>query len=129
MKKMMLAVAAVALGGWAVANAGEKETDFEINREIQSVAIQQQQEQQDSVRRTLVEPENLPDPVKTALSGEEYTGWTVASAYLVESAKKSPYYEISLEREGEENLKVVKLNADGKRKDGDIKPPTPPTNP
>lgn len=125
MKKMML-VAAVALGGWAFANAGETETALKINSEIHPFAIQQQQEQQDSVRRTLVEPENLPNPVKTALSAEEYTGWTVASAYLVESAKKSPYYEISLEREGEENLKVVKFNADGKRKDGDIKPPTTP---
>lgn len=128
MKKMMLAVAAVALGGWAVANAGTKET-AELTTENQPIAIQQQ-EQQDSVRRTLVEAENLPQPVRTALDGDEYTGWTVATAYLVESAKKSPYYEISLEREGEEELKVVKFKPDGKRHDGDIKPPTtPPTTP
>ena len=127
MKKMML-VAAVALGGWAFASAGQTETAREyiaINTEIQPLAIQQQ-EQQDSVKRTLVEPENLPQGVKTTLSGEEYTGWTVATAYHVESRNKAPYYEISLEREGEEDLKVIKLDADGKRKDRELSPPTTP---
>lgn len=118
MKKMVL-VAVLALGGWAFANAGEVET-------VQKYATNSETAIQDTTKRTLVAPENLPQGIKTALSGEEYTGWTVVTAYHVEPEKKDAYYEISLERVGEEDLKVVKMDADGKLKEREITPPTLP---
>lgn len=67
----------------------------------------------DSVKRTLVEAENLPDGVKTTLAGESFVGYTIQTAYLVEEVDKTPFYEITLKREGEEQTRVVKIDAEG----------------
>lgn len=119
MKKMML-VAVLAVAGWTIANANEAEEavlkHMTVNNEMQTPT-------QENDKRTLIEPENLPQGIKTALAAEEYTGWTVSTAYLVEPEEKEAYYEISLEKVGEEDLKVVKMDADGKLKQSEITPP------
>lgn len=116
MKKMML-VAVLAVAGLVMtsANAG-----VVYNSMSDMLATQQED------RRTAVEAENLPQGIKTALNAEEYTGWTVVTAHHVEPAEKEAYYEISLEKVGEEDLKVVKMDADGKVKDREITPPSLP---
>lgn len=117
-------VTAAALAGWTLVNATEKETIREHNIVMTSAATPMVA--QDSVKRTMVEADNLPQGIKTALSAEEYTGWTVTTAYHVEPEKKDAYYEISLEKLGEESPRVVKMDADGKLKEGEITPPALP---
>lgn len=79
-----------------------------------NVAVETQLEvAQDSVKRTLVEAANLPAGVRTVLTGDDYQGWTVETAYLVEEVNKTPYYEISLRKEGEEEARVLKMDAEG----------------
>lgn len=75
---------------------------------------QQHQQAADSVKKTPVELEALPEAVKTALAGEQYQGLKVESALLVETQNKPSYYEITLRREGELESTIVKLDADGK---------------
>lgn len=115
MKKMML-VAVVAVAGWTIAYASEKVAVLDNVVGVEEIALQD--------KRTQVESENLPQGIKTALSAEEYSGWTVSTAFHVEPDGRDAYYEISLEKEGEEDLRVIKMDADGKVKDGDITPPT-----
>lgn len=43
------------------------------------------------VSETPIKPEELPQPVQTALKGADYAGWTVASAYLVKSGDAETY--------------------------------------
>lgn len=123
MKKMML-VAAVALAGWTVANATEVEP-----LQTPSIVVSADAQTQDTAKRTQVAPENLPQGIKTALSAEEYTGWTVATAYHVEPEEKEAFYEISLEKIGEEDLRVIKMDAEGNLKKPGVAPPAPPTPP
>lgn len=57
-----------------------------------------------------VKPEELPEAVKTALSGEAYKDWTIAAASLVKEGE-TEYYKIQLTK-GEEKQEV-KLNKEG----------------
>lgn len=70
--------------------------------------------QQDSVKRTKVEINELPEAVKTTLQSEHYQGWAVISAFFVEQKDVNPFYEITLKKDDEEELKIVKLTVEGK---------------
>lgn len=63
--------------------------------------------------KVAVKPEDLPEAVKTALSGEAYTGWEVTGAFLVTKEDKSQYFEIAVKK-GEETA-TVNLDKDGKK--------------
>lgn len=111
--KRILSVLVLGLAGIAIANANEPTntelkdiTSLEIKLEVMSA--------QDSVKRTLVQPADLPEAVRTTLNGDEYQGWVILNAYHVEPAEATSFYEITLQRVEEQELKVVKLDASGR---------------
>lgn len=110
MKKMMSVIVA-GFAGMAFATAYEANTNAQVVGAEQIMV--EELVAQDSVKRTLVESSDLPTAVQETLRGDDYMGWTVATAYLVEPEGQDAYYEISLQREGEEDLRIVLLNADG----------------
>lgn len=97
MKKIMLSAAILAFAGLSVAQANPFQPSI-----IQGIV-------QDE--RTPVKPEDLPDAVKTTLSGEVYAGWAVKEAYAVAPTQGTPYFEVTLEKEGE--TQMVQLDAEG----------------
>lgn len=62
--------------------------------------------------RTAVKPEELPEPVKQTLAGDDYKGWAPSTAFLVKGA--SEYYEVTLTKEGSE-ANTVKIDKEGKK--------------
>jgi len=98
MKKIMLSAAMLAFAGMATVNASPLQT---------SVYVSHVQDE-----RTPVKIEDLPDEVKTTLSGEEYAGWAPTEAFLVSPAEGDKYYEISLNKDDE--TKVVSFDEAGK---------------
>ena len=60
--------------------------------------------------KTPVKAEAIPEAVKATVAGEDYKGWIVSSAFLVNAT--SPYYELVLTKDKE--TKIVKLDANGK---------------
>ena len=59
--------------------------------------------------KTEIKKEDLPEAVKTALAGNDYTGWEISKAYQY---KESGNFEVELKK-GEEK-KTVKLDKAGK---------------
>lgn len=100
MRKLLLSAAIVALAG---ATTLQAEPLTRQNTEVTT---------QDSVTRTPVKLEDLPDPVKSALQSEPLKSWTPTAAYLVKTAEGAEYYQINLKREEEEGS--VKIDKDGK---------------
>ena len=66
---------------------------------------------QDSVIKTPVKLEELPEAVKTVLQSESYKDWTPTAAFAVKDGDKS-YFQIDLKKEAE--VASLKLNAEGK---------------
>ncbi len=62
--------------------------------------------------KTPIKLEELPDAVKTTLTGEQFTGWAPAEAFVVTPEEGAKYFEVTLKK-GEE-VKVVNLGEDGK---------------
>jgi uncharacterized membrane protein YkoI len=62
--------------------------------------------------RKAVKLEELPEAVKTALAGADYTGKEATEAFLVKKGG-AEYYEITLKADGKESK--VKLDKDGKK--------------
>ena len=56
-----------------------------------------------------IKPEELPEPVKTTLNGDEYKGWLVQTAYRV---KAKDVYEIELKKGAE--TKTLRFDKEGK---------------
>src|SRR5690606_415016 len=63
--------------------------------------------------KTAVKLEELPDAVKTTLSGEEYTSWIPSEAFVVTSQEGTKSFEVTLKKD--EEVKVVNLGEDGKK--------------
>jgi hypothetical protein len=84
-----------------------------------SVALGADTTTQDSIKRTLLEPIDLPQSVQATLQSDEYLGWTIVTAYYVEEVGRDAYYEISLQQEGREDMRVVNLNSDGTLRDNE----------
>lgn len=96
MRKVLLASMIVASVSGLTLNAQP------IN-DLSTVTAHQEQE-------TPVRPEELPEAVKTVLSGENYAGWSITAASLVNGGENE-YYKVELTK-GEEK-QVVKLNKEG----------------
>lgn len=62
--------------------------------------------------KTPIKLEELPDAVKTTLSGEQFTDWAPSAAFVVTPEEGAKYFEVTLNK-GEE-VKVVNLSEDGK---------------
>jgi hypothetical protein len=55
--------------------------------------------------KVAVRPEDLPESIKSTLSGDDYAEWKVTSAYLVTKENNSQYYEVNLKK-GEETTTI-----------------------
>ena len=98
MKKIMLSAAVLAFAGMTTVNA---ET---IKTPVASAIVMNLQD------KTPIDAQDLPDAVKTALAGDDYSEWTVKEAYSIQAGGVSTY-EISLQK-GDES-RVVNLNEAG----------------
>ncbi len=99
MKKFILS-AAFAIAGLAAVQASEVK---DLNTTVVAV--------QDSVTKTPVKLEELPDAVKTTLASESYKVWTATEAWLVKDGS-AEYYLINVKKEQETGS--IKLDKDGK---------------
>ena len=113
MKKIMLSAAILAFAGMATVNAGT------VNSKVSIATVMQFQD------RTPVKAADLPDAVKEALAGEEYSEWSIKEAFAVAPAEGVPFFEISLQK-GDEN-RVVNLNEAGEVVDLPVASPATPT--
>lgn len=59
--------------------------------------------------KTKITKDELPQPVKTTLAGEDFKGWEVANAYVL---KDKNQYEVELKNGAE--TKTFKFDAEGK---------------
>jgi hypothetical protein len=110
--KRMLLVGVLGIAGFAIANANE-ETQVNL-KDPQTFQVNNQEFlAADSVKRTAVDPADLPETIKTKLGEEEYRDWLILSAYLVEPVEKAAHYEITLHKEGEEEVRVVRFDVMG----------------
>jgi hypothetical protein len=99
MKKLILSATFLAFAGFTAVQASEVKTKIEI------VTVQ------DSVIKTPIKLEELPDAVKTVLSSEPYKLWTPTAAFSVKDGKKE-YYQIDVKKEQE--VGSLKLDKEGK---------------
>ncbi|KQB99531.1 hypothetical protein [Pedobacter sp. Hv1] len=98
MKKLILSAAFVAIAGLTAVNASE----VKINP---VVAVQ------DSVIKTPIKLEELPEAVLNTLKSDPYKKWTPVAAFSVKDGQKS-YFQIDVKKE--EETSSIKLDKDGK---------------
>ncbi|MEO6631593.1 MAG: hypothetical protein ABIN13_07730 [Mucilaginibacter sp.] len=101
MKRFILS-AAVLIVGLASVKASS------LNNNVQTVAIVNQA---DSVKKTPVKLDALPDPIKTVLSTEVFKTWVPTDAYSV-NAGTTQYFEVDVKKGTE--TKALKFDKDGK---------------
>ncbi len=106
MKKVIIASAALFFAALTNVNASTNNKNLEVITSAKADTTE---------KRTPVMPEQLPEPVKQALTADDYKGWTPSSAFLVAKDEKE-YYEVKLVKEGSEANKV-KFDKDGKKVD------------
>lgn len=99
MKKLILSAAIVAIAGLTTVNASE----VKIANPVVSV--------QDSVIKTPIKMEELPEAVLTVLKSDPYKDWTPTAAFSVKDGQKE-YFQIDVKKE--EETASVKLDKDGK---------------
>lgn len=103
MKKLILS-ATLAFAGFAAVQASELK---QINNDkIEIVAVQ------DSVVKTPIKLEELPDAVKAALQSDAYKAWTPTAAFHVKEGQTKEYYQIDVKKEQETGS--VKIDKEGK---------------
>jgi len=102
MKKLILS-ATLAFAGFAVVQASELKSAKNDKIEIVSV--------QDSVVKTPIKLEELPDPVKKALA-DAYKDWTPTAAFHVKESATKEYYQVDVKKEQE--VGSLKIDKDGK---------------
>jgi hypothetical protein len=111
MKKLMLALLLM-IGGIAVVNAQDT-----TNMQTQNPTVTQDQD------RTQIQVSELPEAVQTALASQDYSGWTVATAYRTtqkdtsDETKSMEVYAVELKNGAE--VKTVKFDKDGNRIEDD----------
>ena len=98
MKRLILSAAFVAIAGLTAVNASEVKTN-------QIVAVQ------DSVIKTPIKLEELPEAVLNTLKSDPYKQWTPTAAFSVKDGQKS-YFQIDVKKE--EETSSIKLDKDGK---------------
>lgn len=101
MKNLILSATFLAFAGLATANASEVK-DLKVNT---IVAVQ------DSVVKTPIKLEELPEAVTAALKADPYKDWTPTEAWAVKDGEKA-YYLINVKKEQETGS--LKFDKDGK---------------
>ena len=100
MKKLILSAAFLAFAGFTAANASEVK-----NNNIEIVTVQ------DSVVKTPIKLEELPDAIKTTLETDPYKAWTPNAAFAVKDGTKE-YFQVDVKKE--EETASLKFDKDGK---------------
>ncbi|MFC3561676.1 hypothetical protein [Pedobacter jamesrossensis] len=101
MKKFILSATFLAFAGFSAVQASEV-------KDLKTTAIVAVQ---DSVVKTPVKLEELPEPVTTALKSDAYKGWTATEAWAAKEGTKE-YYIINVKKEAETGS--LKIDKDGK---------------
>ena len=102
MKKLILsAVAILALAGATTSQAATLDQAATVPMTVQ-----------DSVTRTPIKLEELPEAVKTTLQNEPVKSWTATEAWHVKTADGQEYYQINVKKEEKEGS--IKVGKDGK---------------
>ena len=111
--KRILSVIVMGFAGLAISNANEISTanmneseNFQVKQEVVHAT--------DSVKRTMVQSADLPEAIHTKLTEDEFMGWVILNAYFVEPEEKEAFYEITLQRVEQDELRVVKFDASGR---------------
>jgi hypothetical protein len=119
MKKLMLAVFLM-FGGVALVNAQDS-TQTQTQTQTQTPTTQDQQDQE----RTQIQISELPEAITTSLESQDYSGWTVASAYrstqkdASDETKSMELYVVELKNGAE--TKTVRFDKDGNKLDDEGK--------
>ena len=117
MKKLMLAMFLM-FGGIAVVNAQDS-TSTQTPTQTPTQATPQDQE------RTQIQVAELPEAIQTSLQSQDYSGWTVATAYRgtqkdsSDETKSMEVYVVDLKNGAE--TKTVRFDKDGKKLDDEKK--------
>ncbi len=98
MKKLILSAAFFAIAGFGAVNASN------VNK-TEIVAVQ------DTLVKTPIKLEELPEAIKTILKTDPYKNWTPTAAFSVKDGDKS-YYQVDVKKE--EEVGSLKFNAEGK---------------
>jgi len=99
MKKLILSATFLAFAGFSAVNASEVKTVSTI------VTVQ------DSVIKTPIKLEELPDAIKTVLKTDPYKLWTPTAAFSVKDGTKE-YFQVDVKKE--EEVGSLKLDKEGK---------------
>lgn len=95
MKKVMFFVSVLAFGGAFAISAHTMSAYSGV------VSIQEEREK--------IKKEELPEPVKTTLNGDEYKGWLISAAYRI---KSKDTYEVELKKGAE--AKTIRFDKEGR---------------
>ncbi len=104
MKRIILSAAVLAVAGLATVKANSLNT----NNHLQTVAIISQA---DSLQKTPIKLESLPDPIKSVLATDIFKTWVPSTAFSV-TAGTTQYYEVDVKKGTE--TKALKFDKDGK---------------
>lgn len=99
MKKLILSAAFLTFAGLTAVQASEMQNSVKI------VTLQ------DSVIKTPIKLDELPDAVKATLQSEPYKDWTAIAAFSVKDGKKE-YFQVDVKKE--EETASLKLDKEGK---------------
>jgi hypothetical protein len=117
MKKIMLSLCLV-LGGLAVANAQTDTTSTSTQTQTTDTQVSTDQEDQD---RQEIQVSELPEAVRTQLESQDYSGWTVSTAYRstqTESSDETKSMEVYIvELKNGADIKSVRFDKDGNKLD------------
>src|SRR5688572_19952903 len=112
MKKLLFAIAFMTAGSVAVlaqeAQPQPQEPQTPPSTEIAPPSSDDQSQDQD--KGQAIATSELPANIQAALQGQDYSGWTVASASKMEKEGKT-FYAVELTKADEK--KTVKFDADG----------------
>jgi hypothetical protein len=92
MRKLILSAAVAVL---ALASTSVK-ANTTSNNEITNVAAQDTLAKQESLNKTAVKLEEIPDAVKAALKSDTVKDWTPTAAFLVKTKEGAEYYQIDV---------------------------------
>jgi hypothetical protein len=114
MKKIMLSLCLV-LGGLAVANAQTDTTSTSTQTQTTDTQISTDQDRQE------IQVSELPEAVRTQLESQDYSGWTVSTAYRstqTESSDETMSMEVYVvELKNGADIKTVRFDKDGNKLD------------
>jgi len=100
MKKLILSATFLAFAGLSAANASEL-------KKVTPVMVTVQ----DSVIKTPIKLEELPEAIKTTLKTEPYSAWTPTAAFSVKEGTKE-WFQVDVKKE--EQVGSLKFDKDGK---------------